>query len=413
MDVRLAKHVRCGPLEAPSRWATLLVMSSIVFSPLAANAKQARELLICVENPIGQRESGKRLARLIPGVPIRLVDSRRCPKRAARFIARGGKVVIQLGKVHRPVPWIKKPRAALARLTARRRLSEFSLLMSGMLAETRWLDTRRSRPIPTPKPLRREETPRKPQKPPAKQISALPAKQISATRPVKTNAKTNGPASRPTKPRSRTTSRRLANVTSHSKRAKPAPKLGQKGRPKEAQRDEPGMATMLSKSRKSSWHVEVGAIVLARVRSTGSTALRLGIQLALMRFFLTVDYQLPSRWTLDERQLELEGLGFTLGYSPVLWRLAALRFQGVVGGRLEYLSAARQDISSAKARTFWDVGLVAGAVVSWRALGWLDIGAVLQASVFPLGREVAIPNGPSAAANLVSFDSGIRIVLLP
>jgi hypothetical protein len=136
----------------------------------------AASLQLCVDDPAAGRPALQRLERWLP---LRLSLARReaCDDPAAyrgRFVGTAQRVVFVLtppaGKaLQRGLPWLERTDAALQRLAVKGRLSEFSLVVLGLIAEHRLAQRA---PAVGPDPPR-QETPAPAQPPPLPSIGAV------------------------------------------------------------------------------------------------------------------------------------------------------------------------------------------------------------------------------------------------
>jgi hypothetical protein len=318
---------------------------------LLPHPARAASLRLCVDDPVAARPAAEHLQHWLTQ-QLSLGAQGRCDETTGdrgrlirptgyrgRFVRAADRVVFVLvpptGSVlRRDLPWLARPDAALQRLAAAGRLSEFSLVVRGLIAEHRL--AQRTGPVATP-----------PAQPPAPRAPA---------------------------PRAGSAIRRAA-------RARPwTPPLP-----------------------------EADLDLAGRWRSSALLSAEMALSLSWYGVFARVGYQPGSEWTLDGRPVRVQTLPLALGWRPVVWRTGRWRLATLGALRLERSWLRRLDLERASTHGRWDLGAALGLVLT-RGLGagWRT-GLRLEASWFPGGSRVTIPEGPSAGLSTIGLQLALGL----
>jgi hypothetical protein len=180
--------------------ARLLGLAVVVVAVLAAPAARADGL--CIEDTQVEPDLGPALDRLVATAQVEVRSPGGCQAEGAGLVGRFSRrdpVLFTLhtragDKFSRAVPWLTRPDAALVRLRAQGRMSAFSVLVEGLLAEQRIAAGQAAR-LPRGPSAGAARAPAPPTAEPAS--SARPAAPVSSTRPALVRAQERDAAAQP------------------------------------------------------------------------------------------------------------------------------------------------------------------------------------------------------------------------
>jgi hypothetical protein len=149
-----------------------------------------------------------------------------------------------------------------------------------------------------------------------------------------------------------------------------------------------------------------------RMRQPDTLGVELGAGLTWRALFASTTFQLPGRWELEGRPIEIDAVTLTAGYRPVLYRMDVWQIQLGLAANIERLSLQRLDLDDARSHSYWDPGLAVGGAITRDVGGWLRVRLQLEACR-QLGRTVRIPGGPDAAFNHLGGRAALSLAWLP
>jgi hypothetical protein len=140
-------------------------------------------------------------------------------------------------------------------------------------------------------------------------------------------------------------------------------------------------------------------------------SLEVGGSLGWRSLFLRAGYQAPAEWDFQGRPVEVSAVPLLAGWRPTLWRRGRLRLGVLAALVVERLALQRTDLAHATTHSYWDTGMAAGLTMDMGLTRWLAVGIRLEGSWFPDGRDVVIPDGPSAALNRLGLQLALQLAV--
>jgi hypothetical protein len=153
----------------------------------------------------------------------------------------------------------------------------------------------------------------------------------------------------------------------------------------------------------------VGAHLTGRWRLSNLWSMEVGGDLRWRSLFFRGGYQPSVEWDLEGEPVSVGAFFLSLGWRPTVWARRPWRLVGQLALLAERSSVRRVGIDGAREHGFWDLGGAIGAGVALSLPAGLETGVSLESVVFPLGRVIEIPDGPSARLNGVDFRSTLFV----
>jgi hypothetical protein len=358
---------------------------------------QARTTLrLCIADQRGERASAALLGRFLSTVRLEASPPPGCRSPGADYLGwfeeRAGHlaVVVQARsgeELVRAVPWVRPTASVLSELAAADRLSEFSILVDGVLAEHR-----------SPAPVHR---------PPAEPITIEPLP------PLPPDARRLAPVDDgPAEDRAPTTAAYLA----------PRPSII---RPPPPPRAAPVRIARLGPARRAPIAVAATPPAPAPrepalsldltsafvVRAPGLAGAQLGAALGWRWLFVAGAVQ-STDWSWQRRRIRFRALTAEAGVRPGLLARGRFRLTGLVAAAGEAITLHRLDVAEAASHGYLDLGATAGAEASFRPRPWARLALFAATTYRPTGRRVDVSGGPSIALNAWSGRLGIAAGLV-
>jgi hypothetical protein len=375
------------PMRRPRGW--VLAASLLAWTPAAAarsDADAVTTLRLCIDRSAGERAAAALLARFLRSVHLEAVAGPRCRAPslayAGRFASAGARVELIVeapggATVVRPVPWIAPSATPLSHLVAEDRLSEFSVIVHGALAEHRSAPHLAPQP-PLPPPLPPIAEPPRPTPVTFEPPPLPPGPALAYVPPAK--LPTRPPPPRPTPTRSLARAAPTAARPAATTVARVAPRA-------------PATRTV---------DIWVGGIS----RAPGLASPQVGGTFAWRALFLrgAVD---GRQWRWGERELSLRALAAEVGVRvPILARGQA-GLSGTAALLAERIVLRRRDVPDARDHGYWEGGATAGITAAWRPRSWLYFAVFGDAGYRPTARQVEIAGGPSLRLNAWSLRAAL------
>jgi hypothetical protein len=370
-------------------------------------------LRLCVSNTPEEHAAAEWLGRFLSTVRVEAATDCRATRRGqggleGHFETRGGQVTFVVRArsgqaLVRVVPWIRDAVTPLAALAAGDRLSEFSILVDGILAEHRSEPppARSTEPAPGSEPV------------PGPQAEVWSARAgEGATSPVPSLGSSFVLADLTSAPPPVPALAPVSDLPALPPAVRPAPAV-----PARAPRPEaPAPAVVRTGApvtpagaprRERGVEVEGWAGVIRR--APGLSAAQLGGTLGFRRFFLRLGVD-RADWRWEGRAIAFSGWMADLGGRLPLgtWPRARLRLDGTVSLLLERIVLRRQDVAGAASHPFWDGGALLGAQVVVSPRPWWHLGLFADAGFRPTWRNVQVQAGPGVALNAWSARAALQ-----
>ena len=456
MAERSARRVSCGLL------ALALALGAGTGQADSPADRGPVTLRLCLADLPAERAAVSLLARFLSTAKLEAVGATACgrgraPELVGRFEDRRGQLVFVVrarsgGTLERPVPWIAPGRAALAALSEADRISEFSILVDGLLAEYRsdppareapplqvHATARPSSPRPPPpapepaaSPAARPPLPALPALPgasaavvpdtsaadtavpvvpaaagvPRTSAAALPPAAVppaavpdtsaaavpdtSAAAVPDTSAAVVPAAVVPDTSAADTSAATLAAVVPDAP-AQPAPAAAVAGA-----RPSPGRAA-------AGGEVSVAGWVGWTWRAPGPAAPYAGASLAWRWLFVRAGGEPEAAWSLAGRPVALSALVAEAGARVPLVGRGRFRLDGVATLLVERIVLRRQDVPDAAAHGYFEAGAALGGLAVFAPRPWLRLAMGVDAGFRPTRRQIDVPDGPSATLDTWSL----------
>jgi hypothetical protein len=420
----------------------------------SARAERRPVLELCVERPgllAAELRDQVGAARVRPR-PLRACRGRPAADYRGQFARASGQVVFgvttRTGRtLTRAVPWVSRPEGALASLAVRGRLAALAIVIDGLLIEerleqvwTRFAARERSlvelaaapKPPASNAPEERASTdgalqlasgsrsapratalllPGSPGSLAADEprmaalIPAPPEPEAPAAAPASTEETSKpGPSPSPA-PVAATASRPSPSAARSVATPVSAPSA-----PRAAMERVPAVRAAAGGRASLLEDLALAAQAGGRWRDPEIFGWEVDASLSWRFLFVGAGYQPAASWELEGRTLELTAVPIRAGWRHVLWASRRWLVVLTVAAVVERLTVQRVDLPRSAAHPFWDVGLGSGVVVARRLAGDLWLGLGLDAALYVPGREVEVPDGPSARLNLVSLRPALTLL---
>jgi hypothetical protein len=405
------------------RWAGILA-AAVALGSAAAWGRPAETLRLCVGDGREERAAAALLARFLSTARLEAGCGGESAALVGRFEERAGRVTFVLETrsgqiIERAVPWIAPSPTPLAHLTAADRLSEFSILVDGALAEQRWRrrelaalaesPARAESPAPAQSspPVQRSaaESPRGDESLAAIELAPRPREPVLDLAPIDLPAPELRVAPPPPK---------LAAFVARPPDRVAAPK---RERPRRAQVGAAPARPMASPTLSATAPRSTGAPTLGADawvafihRAPGLSRPQLGVTLSWWRLFARGAYE-SSDWRWEGRHIGFSALSAELGGRIPLLQRGIVGLAGTVAGLAEAVTLRRHD-TVATAHRFWDLGGTAGLELGFRFRPWLRASLGLDAGYRPTRRDVVVEGGDSIAFNAWSARAGLGLGVL-
>lgn len=389
------------------RWAIAILALAVPATGWAAEPSVS----ICLAAPSTEAEATAALDRWVATAHVEGVAP--CPAPAAsryvgRFEMRPVGAIFRLtapdgSALERRVPWIADVEAPLTSLVRAGRLSEFSVLVEGLLAEHRMLAA--WAPPPEPKPAARPAKPKPAPKPKPKArpkaVAQVPELQPAPVEvaPAPAAAPDPAPIAAPEPPPAPVPE--PAAPTAEPVQVAAAPQPPAVGSPPAIDFQAPEAAGP---------GVRFSAAGGLRVRSPGIAAPEIGLTASLGAVWLRAAWQPQVRWELDGLPIGVEGFAAEAGLQTPLVSGRLWDLHGSAGLAVERIELVPLYSAGASSMASWDAGPLVGARLGWApadsfglalgaALGWMPTARVSHVG----------DDGPSARVNGLVGRLGLEI----
>jgi hypothetical protein len=372
----------------------LVALASLVAAGRAPAWSNPRSTLrLCIADQREERASAALLARFLSTVRLEPAPTPSCRGAGVDYVGwfdrrSGGTTFVVRARsgeeLARTVPWLAPSGSAapLSELAAADRLSEFSILVDGLLAQ--------HRSTPPPPPV----------------IEPLP----EAVGPAPFLEPGEPPALRPETPLGYRPPPRPAAVSPRRPAvARPVSAAPVKiARLQPAVRRSPAATLVTAPPARSAlpfWADLSSAWVL---RAPALSGAQLGAALGWRWLFARGAGQ-ATTWRWDGRQIAFRALTAELGLRLPMAATAGgrLRLAGVVAAMAEAVTLRREDVAGAPAHSYLDGGGLAGAQLGYHPRPWARLALLADAAYRPTGHRVAVAGGPSLDLNAWSARVGV------
>jgi hypothetical protein len=361
-----------GMVPPRSRRAGLVLVALVASVAGEARGSGRATLRLCISDLHQERATAALLARFLATVRLEAAPPPGCLEGGSAYVGwfddRGGRLTFVLRartgeELARVVPWVPPSPAPLADLAAADRLSEFSILVDGVLAEQR-------SPAPVRPPVI-EPLPAMPPQPFLAEI-VIPPPVVPPPTPA---------------PRRSPPPRRMARATP------PAPPAVTRTAVPVAR---PSYERMLS----------IDAVTAWVVRAPGLAGPQVGAVAGWRWLFLRAGAQ-ASGWDWQGRQIAFRALTAEAGLRAPLLGQGRLRLLAAAAAMVESITLRRRDVTGAGDHGYLDAGVTAGPQLTYRPRSWARLSLQADGAYRPTGRRVEVAGGPSIALNAWSARVGV------
>ena len=394
-------------MKSAALLATLLL-------PVGAAAAET-QLSLCVSAAAASADAVATLDRWVATARVEAVAPPCPPPAPERYVGRferhGAAIFFRLAapdgsSLERAVPWLQDVAAPLPELARSERLSEFSVLVEGLLAEHRLMAAWAPPPPPAaPPPAAPQKAPPR-RKPPPKRATRPKAKPrpapevASAAPPPLPTAPAEPP--RPADPVEPPPGPAPAEAAPASAPPAPAPRLPVATAPP-AQLDFRAPST-------AGPALRLAGAAGVRVRSPGFAAPELGVAAELGPGWLRAGWQPRTRWALAGLPIGIEALALEAGLQTSLVSGRLWEFRGLAGVAVERLELMPLYVDSPDRVANWDAGPLLGGRLGWAPLDSFGLALAAAVQWMPTARTSHVgETGPSARVNAVAGRLALEI----
>ena len=385
----------------------LLLVSSL------ASAQSRATLDLCTSRAITPDELTS-LSRVLSRFELRASCTPSSGAFVARFVARGEKTMLVVqapdggASVERVVPWLEKGDDPLTQLIEKRKVSELSVVLEGLVTElslelgskTGGDDTAPVQGVPEgPADAQGSGSSSAPGSaaPPAGPNRAGGAKRANPTHASRAPRANGGRGSATGDAASfGQGSSQPFNVPAGSATSTPAA-------PNTAASLDAGPQSLMSTLEA---HAQVG--LSPRYKTPGVWTYDVTASGGLGPVRLGFSWAPQARWSFAGRPISLDSLAISLAFRPTFWRSGGWSFDLSLGAVTERLALRRLDIDPRALHTWWDVGGRAGAHLT-RAFNVFTVTLQTEGTWSPASRDISIPDGPTRRLNAFAIAGALLV----